>query len=98
MLSIYALYKVLSTSSSEYLNESVHYEIELYDTTSDQNINICHQLVFMGIAKGEAYCLQVGWCFSYLREPYCFHASIYGPVKFVSLFSPTLLLCGQFKE
>lgn len=50
--------KVLKTTASSYVCDTVSYEIELCDTTGEQNKNISHELVYMGVAHGSLQCLQ----------------------------------------
>ena len=41
------------------MSDTIKYEIELYDVTGTQTVNISHELVYMGVAQGSAQCLQV---------------------------------------
>jgi len=50
--------KVLTTEASDYIHETLNYEIELFDTTNDQTMNISHELVYMGVGRGLLQCLQ----------------------------------------
>lgn len=50
--------KVLSIAASTYIQDTLSYEIELFDTTCNVTQNINHELVFMGVAKGSLQCLQ----------------------------------------
>ena len=56
---MFTLFQVLSISASTYINNTLSYEIELFDTTCNQTQNINHELVFMGVAQGSLQCLQV---------------------------------------
>lgn len=43
---------------SAYLSDRISYDVELYDTTGNINVNISHELVYAGVADGSLECLQ----------------------------------------
>ena len=44
---------------SDYLPNRIAYEVSIFDTTGNINVNMSHELVYAGIASGSLECLQV---------------------------------------